>query len=157
MKRAFPVIVISLLCLSVHAQKKETEDVSILRAGDPAYAEATNLASFVEERGIHIKSVHKSVMQGFFKGVWTAAFYRTDKGAFQVIFFPEPKQAEKITVKEAPEGRRFIYTFEGQPEPNPPRDTMNAGYKMYFIMSDNRMIIVDESVKLYDALKEIFQ
>ena len=139
------------------AQQKATEDISILKPGDPSYADATNTAALIEGRGLHIKSIHKSKMEGFFRDVWKAAVYKTDKGIFQIIFFPEPKQAEKITVREVQEGKRFIYSFEGQPKPDPPRDVMNAAYKNFFIMKDNLFIVVAEDEKFYATLKTIFQ
>jgi hypothetical protein len=156
MKQAFLLTLVLFLGTSLHAQKNKTEDVSILRPDDRSYADATNTAALIEGRGLHINSIHKSKMEGFFRDVWKAAVYKTDKGAFQVIFFDEPKQAERITVKEVREGRRFIYSFEGQPHPDPPRDVMNAGYKMFFIMRDKMFIIVNDE-KLYETLKTVFQ
>ena len=157
MKQALLLAVVLLMTVSLHAQKTESDDISILRPGDRAYAEATNTAALIEGRGLHINSIHKSKLEGFFRGVWNAAVYKTDKGIFQIIFFPEPKQAEKITVKEVRDGKRFIYSFEGQPEPDPPRDVMNAGYKNFFIMKDKLFIVVGEDEKLYETLKTIFQ
>ena len=157
MNRTVIVMLALLSSVSVYAQKTESEDISILRANDRSYAEATNTAALIEGRGLHINSIHKSKMEGFFRGVWNAAIYKTDKGVFQIIFFPESKQAEKITVKEVQEGKRFIYSFEGQPEPDPPRDVMNAGYKNYFIMKDKLFIVVGENEKLYETLQKIFE
>ena len=157
MKRAVILIFALLMNVPAYAQKTGSKDISILGPNDRSYAEATNTAALIAGRGLHIKSIHKSKMEGFFRGVWNAAVYKTDKGIFQIIFFPEPKQAEKITVKEVRDGKRFIYSFEGQPEPDPPRDVMNAGYKNFFIMKDRLFIVVGEDEKLYETLKKILE
>jgi len=157
MKFIVTLAAVLLTSLVIQAQKLESEDVSLMRPDDRSYADAMNTATLIEGRGIHIKSIHKSKLQGFFRDVWKAAFYKTDKGLFQIIFFDEPGQAEKITVKEVRDGKRFIYSFEGQPRPNPPGDVMNAGYKNFFIMRDRLFIVVAEDEKLYETLKAIFQ
>jgi hypothetical protein len=156
MKRAVLVAVVLLITSLVHAQEKTREDISILRANDPSYADAINAAALFREAGLQINSVHKSKLEGFFRDVWKAALYKTDNGPFEVIFFSEAKQAEKIKVKEVRDGKRYIYSFEGQPQPDPQRDVMNAGYKIFFIMRDN-MVIVVSNEKLYEKLKAVFQ
>lgn len=155
MKRAVILIVALLMSVPAYAQKNGSKDISILGPNDRSYAEATNTAALIAGRGLHIKSIHKSKLEGFFRGVWNAALYKTDKGAFQIIFFPEAKQAEKITVKEVQEGKRFIYSFEGQPDPNPPGDVFNAAYPMRFIMTDNLFVVVSDNEDLYEILKKI--
>jgi hypothetical protein len=91
-------------------------------------------------------------LNGFFRGLHKAAFFRTDKGVVEVIFFPEPAGADKIRVTERRREGRYLYTFEGQPHPNPPGDTIDAGRPMYFLMHRNWFIVLSGK-ELYEALQ----
>ena len=137
------------------AQTAVKEDISLLKPGHISYADAVNAAGRFEAAGLKINTIHQSKLQGFFRDIWKAAVYKTDKGAFEIIFFPEPGQAEKIRAKEAREGKRYIYSFEGQPHPNPPGDVFNAAYPMRFIMTDNLFVVIHDNEELYEILKKI--
>ena len=130
----------------------QSKDVSILKPTDVAYAEAMEVAQFLNGKGIVVKSVHASKLNGFFRGLGKAAFFRTDKGVVEVIFFPKPAGAERVRVREQRKEGRYLYSFEGQPHPNPPGDTMDAGRPVYFLMHRDWFIVAD-SEELYDALK----
>jgi hypothetical protein len=134
------------------SQASQTEDVSLLKPRDVAYAEAMEFARFLNDRGINVKSVHRSKFEGFFRGIKKAAFFRTDKGIVEVIFFPDLTGAERISVTEQRKEGWYLYSFQGQPEPNPPGDTIHASRQMYFLMSRNWFIVPD-SEELYDVLK----
>lgn len=147
-----------LVTFGASAQAKtEKEDVSLLKPGHISYADAVNAATRFESHGLKINSIHQSKLQGFFRDIWQAAVYKTDEGAFEIIFFPEPGQAEKIRVKEERDGKRYIYSFEGQPRPNPPADVFNAAYPMRFIMTDNLFVVVFNNEELYQILNEILK
>jgi hypothetical protein len=130
----------------------QTKDGSILKPTNSAYAEAMEFVQFLESQGIAVKSVHNSKLNGFFQGLEKAAFFRTDKGIMEVIFFPEPNGAERIRVKEQRRAGRYLYSFEGQPHPNPPGDRMDAGRPIYFLMHRNWFIVIN-SEELYNAVK----
>ena len=130
----------------------QAEDGSILKPTNAAYAEAMEFANFLNGKGIIVNSVHASKLNGFFRGLEKAAFFRTDKGIVEVIFFSEPMGAERVRVKEQRRAGRYLYSFEGQPHPNPPGDTFDANRPMYFLMHRN-WFIVAESEELSDALK----
>jgi hypothetical protein len=132
----------------------QTKDGSILKPTNSAYAEAMKVAQFLSSKGIIVKSVHNSKLNGFFRGVEKAAFFRTDKGIMEVIFFPDTRGAEKVQVKEQRRAGRYLYSFEGQPHPNPPGDRIDAGQPMYFIMHRNWFIVIN-SEELYDAVKRV--
>lgn len=134
------------------SQPSQSQDVSLLKPTDVAYDDAMVFARFLEERSIKVKSVHGSTLNGFFRGIGKAAFFRTDKGIVQVIFFPDPIGAEKIQVTEQRRVGRYRYSFKGQPHPNPPGDTFDSERPMYFLMHRN-WFMVPESKKVYDALK----
>jgi hypothetical protein len=129
------------MSFGVTAQTRQSEDVSSLRPTDAAFADAAKFARFLDEHNFKVQSVHASVLNGFFRGVKKAAFFKTDKGIAEVIFFPDAAGAEKISVAEQRKDRGYIYSFEGQPQPNAPGDTFNSGQPMYFIMSGNWFIV----------------
>jgi hypothetical protein len=131
---------------------KSQADVSLLKPADVAYAEAMEFARFLNGKGINVKSVHASKFNGFFQGIKKAAFFRTDKGVVEVIFFPDAKGAERIRVTEQRKPGRYLYSFEGQPHPNPPGDTIDSQRPIYFLIHLN-WFIVPESKEFYDALK----
>ena len=130
----------------------QSTDSSILKPADVAYAEAMEFAQFLNSKGVTVQSVHGSKFNGFFRGLKKAAFFRTDKGVVEVIFFPEPAGAEKVRVTERRREGRYLYSFEGQPHPNPPGDTIDAGRPTYFLMHRNWFMVLSNK-ELYDALQ----
>jgi len=131
----------------------QSKDGSILKPTDVAYAEAMEFAHFLNGKRIIVKTVHASKLNGFFRGLEKAAFFRTDKGIVEVIFFPEPTGAEKLRVTERHLAGRYLYSFEGQPHPNQPGDRFDASRPMYFLMRRNWFIVLLDNEELYDALK----
>jgi hypothetical protein len=136
---------------SLATEAYQSKDSSLLKPSDVAYVEAMELARFLNEKGISVKTVHRSHFESFFRGIEKAAFFRTDRGVFEVIFFPDPKGAEKVQVMEQPGNGRYLYTFRGQPQPNLPGDTIDAGRPTYFITRGN-LFMVTISKELYDLL-----
>ena len=130
----------------------QSKDSSILKPTDVAYVEALEFARLLNGKGIIVKSVHGSKLNGFFRDLEKAAFLRTDKGIVEVIFFPEPTGAERVQVTERRRAGRYLYSFAGQPHPNPPGDTFDSNRPMYFLMYRNWFIVPD-SREFYDALK----
>jgi hypothetical protein len=130
----------------------QSKDSSLLKPTDASYAEAMEFARFLNGEGIIVNSVHGSNLNGFFRGLERAAFFRTEKGVIEVIFFPEPGGAERVRVKEQRRAGRYLYSFEGQPHPNPPGDTIDVGRPIYFL-TRRSWFIVTGKVELYDMLK----
>jgi hypothetical protein len=130
----------------------QSEDSSLLKPTDVAYTEAMGFARFLNGKGIVVKSVHGSKLNGFFQGLEKAAFFRTEKGVVEVIFFPKPAGAEGVRVTEQRREGRYIYSFEGQPHPNPPGDTFDASRRMYFLTHRDWFIVAHKE-ELYDVLK----
>src|SRR6266496_3307071 len=142
-----------LTCFAVAAQTRQSQDESLLRPSHPAYADAMEFARFLNEHNINVKSVHNSKLNGFFRGVPKAAFFKTDKGILEVIFFPN-NGAENLLVIEQRDNKLYIYSFRGQPQPNPPRETFNAARPMYFITHGGWFIVtLDE--KTFDAVRSL--
>jgi hypothetical protein len=130
----------------------QSQDVSLLKPEHVAYADAMEFVRFLNDRGINVKSVHRSKLESFFRGVGKAAFFRTEKGIVEVIFFPDPMGAERVQVTEQRKAGRYLYSFEGQPQPNSPGDTFDSNRPMYFLMRRNWFITPD-SKEFYEALK----
>lgn len=138
------------LPLQASAQTGKSQDSSLLKPGDAAYTDALEFARFLTDKGINVKSMHRSKFESFFRGLDKAAFFRTDKGIVEVIFFPYRYGAEKVQVTERREAGRHIYSFKGQPNPGP-GDKIDAGRPVYFIMHRNFFMIINDK-ELYDAL-----
>jgi hypothetical protein len=130
----------------------QAKDSSLLKPTDVAYTESMEVAQFLNGKGINVKSVHGSKLNGFFRGLNKAAFFKTEKGVVEVIFFPEQMGAERVQVREQRKAGRYLYSFEGQPDPNPPGDTIDAGRPMYFLMHRSWFIVLS-SKELHDALQ----
>ena len=130
----------------------QVADSSPLKPTDVAYTEAMEFSRFLNGKGIVVKSIHGSKLNGFFQGLEKAAFFRTDKGALEVIFFPKPAGAAQVRVTEQRREGRYVYSFEGQPHPNPPADTFDASRRMYFL-THRDWFIVTYRKQLYDVLK----
>src|SRR5260370_8809355 len=148
------VVACWLIALTWCAVAAQSRDASLLRRSDIAYTDATEFASFLNQHGITVRSIHRSKLESFFRGVNKAAFFKTDRGILEVIFFPD-NGAEKVSPIEHRENKSYIYSFRGQPHPNPPGDTFNSGRPMYFIMHGGCFIVtLDE--KTHDAVKSLF-
>ena len=129
----------------------QSEDRSLLKPTDVAYAEAMGFARFLNGKGIVVKSVHGSKLNGLFQGLEKAAFFRTELGVVEVIFFPKPAGAEGVRVTEQRREGRYIYSFEGLPHPNA-GDGIDASRQMYFLTRGDWFIVIDKE-ELYDVLK----
>ena len=161
MKLLLSYFAISVMCFGAFGVahpnvSPQSQDSSLLKPTDDSYQDAMEFARFLNEHGIAVKSVHRSKLESFFQGIEKAAFFRTDRGIVEVIFFPEPTGAERIRVIEQRRGRQYLYSFEGQPHPRPRGDKFNSGQPMYFLMHRN-WFIVPEGKEFYEALKSALQ
>ncbi|MEO7971378.1 MAG: hypothetical protein ABI698_08770 [bacterium] len=133
------------------SQRAPARDGSLMQPGHPDYEDAMQFARVLNERGIHVLSVHRSKLDGFFPGIQKAAFFKTENGVAEVIFFPEPEGAENVIVTERREAGRYLYSFAGQPNA-----TMANGFDsvrpMYFLMHGNWFIVLDDE-SLYHEVK----
>ena len=127
--------------LALSCNPQSTEDSSLLRPTDVAYAEAMGFTSFLRDHGFKVDSVHRSKLEGFFQGVTKAAFFRTDRGIIEVIFFPDPTGAERVKATEQQKEGRYSYTFSGQPHPNPTSDLIDSAHPIYFVTHGSQFIV----------------
>ncbi|HBB88238.1 MAG TPA: hypothetical protein DC047_11540 [Blastocatellia bacterium] len=133
------------------SQASPARDGSLMKPGHHAYEDAMEFAHFLNQSGINVKSLHKSKLDGFFPGLEKAAFFRTEKGVVEVIFFPDPRGAENVIVKEQRQAGRYLYSFAGQPN-LAAAGGFDSSRPMYFLMHRNWFIVLD-SEELYEEIK----
>ena len=141
--------------IDVSHNLQSKKDSSLLRPSDAAYAEAMEFARFREGQRLSVESVHRSKLESFFQGINKAAFFKTNSGVIEVIFFPDANGAEKVRAIEQRNNGRYIYTFQGQPHPNPPGDTIESARPIYFVMHTTWFIVTREQ-EVANALKSGF-
>jgi hypothetical protein len=83
---------------------------SVLAPTDAGYSEAMALADLLQRSGIRIAGVRRSKFAGFL-GQPRAASFSSDRGAFAVVFFPEPDGAERVTYEVKRHRARYRYTY----------------------------------------------
>lgn len=170
--RMIPVLIALYLCASANAQTANpvrplpgvfsrtsqaspSRDGSLMKPGHRAYEEAMEFACTLNEKGIKVLSVHKSKLESFFPGLEKAAFFRTEKGVVEVIFFPDPRGAENVIVTEQRKAGRYLYSFAGQPNLTA-AGAFDSNRPMYFLMRRNWFIAPD-SRELYQELKSVLK
>jgi hypothetical protein len=92
-----------------------TQDLlAVLRADDPAYTDAMELAQALRNHGFAVKCVLRSTMFRVFEGQKGAALYRTNRGDFEALFLPKA-QTFSVHPGEERKNGRYIYSFSGSP------------------------------------------
>jgi len=76
----------------------------------PAYADATELARTLNERGFLVQCMRRSVEERLFKGQKGAAWFKTDRGVFEVWFLPKSENFAGLEIDEQ-RGKRRIHIF----------------------------------------------
>ena len=133
------------------SQRTPSRDGSLMRPGDRSYEDAMEFACWLNEKGIKFLSLHRSKLDGMFPGLTKAAFFKTEKGVVEVIFFPDPRGAESVIVKEQRTRGRYLYSFSGYPNVEL-AGAFDSSRPMYFLMRRNWFIVPDKE-ELYQALK----
>jgi hypothetical protein len=134
---------------------EESQDSSLLQPNDSEYSDAMEIAQLLRNNGFIVHTLHRSKMSGFFSGVDKAALIKTDKGVFEVIFFPAMDGAEKVQVLEERKAGRYLYSFREQPN-STLGDSIDSKRPQYFIRHRNLFIIMDDQ-DLYTTLKTAFK
>jgi hypothetical protein len=135
-----------------HPQLNPSRDGSLMKPGHPAYEDAMEFACWLNEKGIKFLSLHGSKLDGMFPGLTKAAFFKTEKGVVEVIFFPDPRGAESVIVKEQRTQGRYLYSFSGYPNVELVGG-FDSSQPMYFLMHRNWFIVPDKE-EPYQALKQ---
>jgi hypothetical protein len=117
-------VIFVMLCLSPRtasaSQPSECsarEMVEALKADDPAYPDAMELAQTLRAHGFTVKCVLASKMSRLFEGQKGAALYRTSRGDFEALFLPKG-EVFAIRPNEQRENGMYIYSFGGTPLPS---------------------------------------
>ena len=155
MKLFLMYFAIPAMCFGVFGVAYQSKDGSILKPRDAVYYEAMEFAGLLNDKGIIVNSVHLSKLNSFFQGIEKAAFFRTENGVLEVVFFPDPEGAEKVTVTEQRKAGRYLYSFQGQPNPRF-GDGFDSPRPMYFLMYRNWFIVL-ESEDLLNAVKSALE
>jgi hypothetical protein len=161
LQRGFwPRVFVGLLTLvfsvgAVGQTRCSPEDLKASLPSDaPAYRDAIALSATLTKYGISVKCVLMSKMDGTFDGQDGSALYRTDHGDFDVLFLPQPKTFDQLTVIEQQEGWRYSYRFKGPPQPWP-ANLIDSAYRIYFIKNQNMLFVVDHNKELATNLAKL--
>ena len=119
----------------------------------PVYQDATDLAKTLNERGIHVQCIRRSVGERVFAGEKGAAWFRTDQGVFDVWFLPKPETFAKLEIDEQRENGRYLYTFRGTPQMP---QTMDSARQIFFVHSGNVLFQIWGNGKLATSLRNAF-
>ena len=146
LRLALSVIVLLLLTTSMQAllfaQSSDCTGKAAqaqLSSIDPVYVDAMELARYLIEHGFIVKCVLASKEQNQFEDQKGAAFYRTDRGSFDVLFLPKTETFDGLEVVEQRQGARYLYSFGGTPK-SPAH--MDSSKPEYFIKSRNLLFDV---------------
>jgi hypothetical protein len=82
-------------------------------------------------------------MEGMFDAQQDAALYRTDQGDFEVLFLPQPKTFDQLKVIERQDGQRYLFSFQGPPQPWP-ANLIDAAFVMYFVKHQNMLVVLKD-------------
>lgn len=136
-------------CKDVRAQQAWDD------AKSPVYADATELARTLSRRGFIVECIRRSKEENLFEGQKGAAWYKTDKGIFEVWFLPKTESFAGLEVIEiAQENGRYAYSFKGTPRI---LTHMNSPKKMFFIKQANLLFEVWGDEQLAATLSQAFQ
>jgi hypothetical protein len=108
-----------------------------LKADDPAYADAMELAQTLRNHGFIVKCVLQSKMIGLFEGEKGAALYRTNRGDFEGLFLPKT-QTFAVQPIETRRNGRYIHSFSGSPHPT--GGPWDSSRPSYFIQHANQFL-----------------
>jgi hypothetical protein len=121
---------------------------------DPVHADAVDLGRFLSEHGFVIDCISSSTEQRRFKGEKGAAWFKTNRGIFDVLFLPKGQSfAAFKTVERPQQNGRYLYSFQGTPHILGVEDSSK---QMWFIKHDNMLFSVWGDQQLAVALRQAF-
>jgi len=142
--------------LSFGQDKDPCVDLQLERywATSPVYVEAEDLAQKLREAGIQVQCIRRSKEENLFDGQAGAAWFKTDQGAFEAWFLPEPESFGYLHVIEHSRGNgRFVYSFEGMPDI---KTTFESSKRIWFIKQRNVLFEVWGDSKLASRIRSAF-
>jgi hypothetical protein len=120
----------------------------------PVYADATELARTLDERGFQVQCIRRSLEERLFDGQKGAAWFKTDRGVFDVWFLPAPETFAGLEVDERRENGRYLYSFRGAPQIS---RTIDSSKQSYFISYNNFLFHVWGDEQLAASIRSAFQ
>jgi hypothetical protein len=111
----------------------------------------------LRDAGVSVKAVNLSVYQALFTGTKQAAAVNTDRGAASVVVFSRAEDVEQIRVELLPRGDEGRYIYRITEKPDGPSKRINAARPVYFVTSDNMLIITGDrefARTIEDAFKD---
>ena len=121
----------------------------------PVYADASELADSLRDHGFVVECIRRSKWETLFMGQKGAAFYKTDRGAFDVWFLPKTQTFAALRIIEQPEPNgRYAYSFRGNPHIPSKIDSRT---RIWFIKHGNVLFAVFGDQELAAAIENAFQ
>jgi len=108
------------------------ESLAQLRTNDPVYIDAVELARTLDTHDFKVKCILASKMGQLFEGQKGAALFRTNQGAFEVLFLPKAESFAAVEVIERRENGRYLYSFGGIPRCLTHMDSSKPAYFIKF-------------------------
>jgi hypothetical protein len=124
----------------------EPQDVSLLHPTNPAHADAAEFARFLEKHGVEVRGIHRSHLESFFRSTTKAAFFRTNRGVVEVVFFPNARDAERIRITYSRTQSEVVphrYVIEARSTRG--AEAVEAAYPFYFTLHDRWYIVTAEA------------
>jgi hypothetical protein len=120
----------------------------------PVYQDATELARTLNERGLPVQCIRRSVGERIFKGQKGAAWFKTDRGVFDVWFLPASESFADLKIQERQEEGEYIYTFSGIPQIS---RTIEGSKRSFFVPCRNFLFLVSGDGQLATSLRNACQ
>jgi hypothetical protein len=120
----------------------------------PVYADATELARILNERGFFVQCIRRSVEERFFQGQKGAAWFKTNRGIFDVWFLPKPENFAGLEIDERRENGEYVYSYRGTLQIS---GTMESPQRNYFISYENLLFHVVGDQQLAASIRSVFQ
>ena len=120
----------------------------------PVYADATELARTLNEHGFIVQCMRRSVEEHLFKGQKGAAWFKTDRGIFEVWFLPKSKSFAGLEINDQWRNGEYVSSFRGTPRISL---TMGGSKHNFFIKYENVLFHVIGDEQLAASIKNAFQ
>lgn len=120
----------------------------------PVYADATELARVLNERGFLVQCIRRSLQERLFQGQKGAAWFKTTRGIFDVWFLPKPENFAGLEIDEQRENGEYVYSFRGTPQIS---GTIESSKQNYFISYENLLFHVMGDEQLAASIRKAFQ
>jgi hypothetical protein len=125
------------------ARCSELDLSAALTSADQGYRAAMAWSERLRNRGVTVRCVLRSTMDGMFDKQDGAALYRTDRGDFEALFLAPPLTFDQLTVNEREENGRYLYSFSGAPKPWPV-NRIDSARRMYFIKHGSALLVAQD-------------